>query len=256
LLRDARTVQNDEVLLTALRAKQNLAWSWFHHSLEEKCHATLREVLQEAEILLGPQHPDTVHILEDLGYTLVAARNPNLQEGEFYTREALQRAVLVFGSEHPATLTLMGHMGSALKEQERYLEAEKYVNEHTLAKMCSVLGPDNLKTVWSTMILADCYVGQTRFEAALPLYRQAVVKYRQVFPVDDYDTFLYIGRLANCLYELGCLEEALAAYKEAWDGYTLTVGAEDARTAGCQEGYQRTLNRMQREAAGIKLEGE
>ena len=72
--------------------------------------------------MLGPEHPDTLASVNNLG--LVLESQGRYEEAETMHRRALEAREKVLGPEHPDTLTSVSNLGSVLERQGKYEEAE------------------------------------------------------------------------------------------------------------------------------------
>ena len=81
-----------------------------------------RRVLKATEKVLGPEHPDTLNSVSNLG--LVLESQGKYEEAEAMHRRALKGYEKVLGPEHPYTLTSVNNLGLVLESQGKYEEAE------------------------------------------------------------------------------------------------------------------------------------
>jgi tetratricopeptide (TPR) repeat protein len=81
-----------------------------------------RRALQGYEKVLGPEHPNTLASISQLG--LVLARQGKYEEAEANHQRDLAGSEKVLGPNHPDTLTSVGQLGLVLEQQGKYEEAE------------------------------------------------------------------------------------------------------------------------------------
>jgi tetratricopeptide (TPR) repeat protein len=105
----------------------------------------------EAEKVLGPEHPDTLTSVSNLGLAL--SKRGKYEEAESMHRRALEGREKVLGPEHPDTLTSFGNLGSVLSRQGKYEEAES-MYRRALEGRKKVLGPKHLDTLTNSNISA------------------------------------------------------------------------------------------------------
>jgi tetratricopeptide (TPR) repeat protein len=86
-----------------------------------------RRELLGSEKVLGPEHPDTLTSVSQLG--LVLARQGKYAEAEAMHRRALQGREKVLGPEHPDTLTSMQNLAFTLKQLGKFSDALSLLNK-------------------------------------------------------------------------------------------------------------------------------
>ncbi|KAF7137072.1 hypothetical protein CNMCM5793_006960 [Aspergillus hiratsukae] len=79
------------------------------------------------ETALGPEHPDTLTSVSNLGSVL--KDQGKYEEAEVMHRRALEGSEKALGPEHPDTLVSVSHLGSVLEDQGKYEEAEAMYRE-------------------------------------------------------------------------------------------------------------------------------
>lgn len=138
---------------------------------ERAWHALLADCERE----LGPNHPETITVLDRLGSTLFRQRR--LGESADRHRDAHRRAVATLGQNHPDTLTYAHNLGCALAVIHRW-DAGLPVLRDTLERRRRKLGrahPDTLataKTLGVTMfMIGDAHAA---VDILRPAYRIAV----------------------------------------------------------------------------------
>ncbi len=112
-----------------------------------------REVLEVQRRVLGPEHPDTLNTMSNLGCSL--GGQGKHAKAETMTREVLDVQRRVLGAEHPSTLLTMGNLALSLGGQGKHAEAEQMFRE-LLDMQRRVLGlehPHTLATVSNLGIL-------------------------------------------------------------------------------------------------------
>jgi len=81
-----------------------------------------RRALKGKEKALGPDHPNTLTTVHNLG-NLLDQQN-KLDEAEILYRRALEGSEKALGPDHPDTLTTLNNLGMLLKDQNKLDEAE------------------------------------------------------------------------------------------------------------------------------------
>jgi Flp pilus assembly protein TadD len=96
-----------------------------------------RKTLQLREKVLGKEHPNTLHSMNNL--TLVLDKQGKYDEAEKLHRQTLPLRENLLGKEHPDTLHSMNNLAGVLYAQGKYNEAEKMFRETLqLRKRCWV----------------------------------------------------------------------------------------------------------------------
>jgi tetratricopeptide (TPR) repeat protein len=93
----------------------------------------------------------------------------------------------VRGEENPDTLICIDNMGSFLRAQGKYTEAEPYLRE-ALEKFRRVLGEENVDTLTCIGNMGDFLSAQGRYTDAEPYYREMLEKCRRVRGEEHPDT--------------------------------------------------------------------
>jgi serine/threonine protein kinase len=129
--------------------------------------------------VLGPDHPDTLLSMDDLGTDLDALGD--YAEAEKLERETLEISRRVLGPEHPDTLKSMTNLAIVLSREGRNAEAEKLERE-TLEISRRVLGAEHPQTALSIYHLGVIAANRGNRTEALSLLRQALD--HGLFPTD------------------------------------------------------------------------
>jgi tetratricopeptide (TPR) repeat protein len=130
-----------------------------------------RETLDIRRRVLGPEHPDTLKSMTNLGGLLTA--EGQLPEAEKLNREAFNISRRVLGPENPDTLRAMHNLADTLSKLGNWSEAEKLWRQ-TLIIRRRVLGPDHPDTALSTYNLACVILHQGNRTEALAMLQESV----------------------------------------------------------------------------------
>ena len=164
--------------------------------------------------VLGPQHPDTLAVMKELGGTLRV--EGQLTEAEKLLRQTLESGRRVLGPENPETLLCMNELANTLRDQGRLPESEK-LRVETLAVQRRVLGPEHPDTLRSMNNLADTLGEEGRLPEAEQLLREALELRRKVLGPDHPETLRTAYNLAGYLGYDNHLEEAEKLQRETLD---------------------------------------
>ena len=231
----ARVSADPEGNDSRMRAAQRLANALRSHGQFAAAEAMLREGLEVAKRVLGPEHPNTLMIAMNLGNTLASQRHRAAAAAML--RETLEMRKRVLGWEHPDTLTTAMNLGSLLRDQGQYAEAEAMLRE-TLRVGSRVLGPENRKLLVTAMNLGCVLIDQGQHAAGAAMHRETLTAQKQVLGPEHPDTLATATNLANALYAQGQHAAAVAVYRETLDVQTRVLGPEHPDTLGTVRSIQ------------------
>ncbi len=120
--------------------------------------------------VLGPDNPDTLESLQDIGETLAQDGHP--REAEQVFRQVLDARRRVLGADSPKTLRTMNWLAQLLRENGRYAEAERIYRQVLQARI-HALGPNAEPTLETMDGLAIVLASEGQFPEAEKLARQA-----------------------------------------------------------------------------------
>ncbi|OBT47133.1 hypothetical protein VE00_03127 [Pseudogymnoascus sp. WSF 3629] len=219
-----------------------------------KAEKIFRQVMQEWEKLLGPEHPDTLlseYHLADMLYrqgrykaaekmsrqtlhvqkrvlgprhqdtlssmdslAVILAGQGRYKAAEKLSRQTLQVQEKVLGSEHPDTLTSMSNLARVLRSQGKYDEAET-MHQQALRLRETVLGPEHPDTLTSMSNLAGVLRSQGKYDEAETMHRQALRLRETVLGPEHPDTLTSMNNLAGVLWSQGKYDEAETMHRQA-----------------------------------------
>ena len=164
------------------------------------------QVLAERERVLGPDHPDTLTIRNNLAGAYKSAGR--LAEAIELYEQVLADRVRVLGPDHPDTLTVRNNLAGAYKSAGRLAEAVELF-ERVLAERERVLGPDHPDTLAARNNLAGAYYSVGRFGEAIELFERVLAERERVLGSDHPDTLTTRNNLAGAYYFAGRFGEAI-----------------------------------------------
>ena len=168
------------------------------------------QVLAERERVLGPDHPDTLTIRNNLAgaYYSVGRFGEAIELYE----QVLADRVRVLGPDHPDTLTVRNNLAGAYKSAGRLAEAVELF-ERVLADRVRVLGPDHPDTLAARNNLAGAYYSVGRFGEAIELFERVLAERERVLGSDHPDTLTTRNNLAFAYHSAGRFDEAIELYE-------------------------------------------
>ena len=191
--------------------------------LYARAEALLRQGLDVRHHVLGPDHPDTLKSISNVGEILFKeARYP---EAEQLARQAFEAQRRLLGPENPDTLTSMADLANALLLEGRFPEAEKLGRE-TLDIKRRVLGPEHPDTLKSMFTLANAFRWEGRYLEAEQLQRETLDIQRRVLGLEHPDTLKSMSALTNILRPQGRFPEAEKLARETLDIQSRVLGPE------------------------------
>lgn len=210
-----------------LRAMEALASVLRDQARYAEARPLLDRALAIRERQLGPEHPGTAVILNNLATLLY-------EQGEYAeARPLLERALAIreqqLGPEHPHTATSLHHLGTLLRSQGGYAEARS-LYDRALAIREQQLGPDHPDTADSLNSLAVLLQQQGMYLEARPLLERALaIRERQLGP-DHPDTAESLNNLAILLRSRGAKAEARPLLERALAVYAAKLGPDHPYT--------------------------
>ncbi len=200
--------------------------------------------------VLGPQHPDTLASMNDLGEAIRWQGRD--AEAEKLIREALNGRQQVLGPDHPATLASMYTLGVLLSDN-RPAESEKLLRA-LLETQRRIRGASDDATLNAEVALALALEGQGRFSEAEKLYQDAGDGWRRLFGMEHPSTLRAYADLAICLDEDGRYPEAEKLHREMIEIKNRVLGAEHPHTLLSDVSLAVTLFHEHRYAEAEKLQ--
>ena len=114
----------------------------------------LKDATEDAERVLGADHPDTLHSRNDLALAYQEAGRPN--DAIPLLEETLTARTQILGPNHPHTLTSRNNLALAYQDAGRPNDAIPLLEE-TLTAQTQILGPNHPDTLGSRDNLAMAY---------------------------------------------------------------------------------------------------
>jgi tetratricopeptide (TPR) repeat protein len=191
----------------------------------------LRQALGVYEEVLGPKHPLTARLCNNLATNL--EKLGRAREAEPLHRRALAIFEEVLGPRHPDTATGRGNLASNLDAQGRAKEAEP-LHRKSLAACEEVLGPKHIETTRGYANLAANLESQGRIKDAEPLIRKALAVREEVLGPKHPLTAIAYNNLAANLKAQGRFQEAEPLLRKAVAIFEEVLGPRHPNTAiGC-----------------------
>ena len=216
----------DRPLIKA-RLLESVANSFVSLGLLSRATEPHTEALALRRSILGPDHPDTLQSLHNVGR--MYWRQGRLDQAADAFREAMEGRRRSLGTDHPDTLASINAMGVLLRGRGELVQAEVFYRE-ALEGRRRALGethPDTLASVNNLGLLLR-EIGE--FGEAERLFREVLTAYRETLGDEHRNTLAAVSNLGTVLLDLGKLEEAEPLFREVLTTQRLLLGSEHPNT--------------------------
>ena len=153
----------------------------------------LKDATEEAERVLGADHPDTLRARNNLAAAYYAARRVN--EAIPLFEKTLKAQTQILGPNHPDTLTSSNNLANAYQEAGRLNDAIPLLEE-TLTTQEELFGPKHPHTLITRNNLALTYQDAGRLNDAIPLFEETLNARTRILGPDHPDTLRSRNNLA------------------------------------------------------------
>ena len=240
----------DEVLHWASVARKT--WRYLYRRGEYAAAEQIgRAAVEATEKVLGPEHPDTLVDVSNLGSALEGLGK--YKEAEAMHRRELEGMEKVLGPEHYNTLTSISKLGSVLERLGKYKEAEA-MHQRALEGREKVLGPENPDTLTTVSNFGSVLEGLGKYKEAEAMHQRALEGSEKVLGPEHPDTLIRVSQLGSILYRFGKYKEAESMHRRALEGSEKVLGPEHHNTLTARAGLASTLWNQGRLEEAEKLE--
>ncbi len=212
-------------LIFRLMRQAELSW---RQGKYEEAERLLRRAQALAEQHLGPAHPRTAEILNDLA--LLYCSLEKYGQAELLYQQALDVQEQQLGPRAIETLNTVNNLSLLYWKQGKYEQADPLL-QRALHIREQQLGSTHPHTIQSLSNLATLYREQGRYEEAEPLYQQALQTWEQQMGPEHPDTAVMLTNLATLYRHQGKYEEAEPLYQRARCIREQQLGPEHPETA-------------------------
>ena len=187
----------------------------------------LSDAVTHLSKILGPDHPDTLTLRNNLAYAYYSAGR--LGEAIPLFEEVLADRVRVLGDDHPSTLASRNNLACAYESAGR-LDQAITLYEQVRTDRVRVLGDDHPHTLTSRNNLAGVYESAGRLDQAIPLYEQVLADSARVLGDDHPHTLASRNNLAYAYRAAGRLDEAIPLYEQVLADRVRVLGDDHPHT--------------------------
>jgi eukaryotic-like serine/threonine-protein kinase len=211
-----------------------LAFAYWRQQRFEEAEKLYREELQRLRQTVGPDRPESIEALNNLG-RMMAARwqgngNPRGSDAIPILNEALERARRTLGPDHRVTVHSTVYLAMAYSNGGRHKEAETLFREG-LAADRRMLGPDHPETARDLGNLAVALAYSLQYAEAEKTYREALELDTRLLGPDHFTTLTVLHGLGVANLNQHHLEEAERDLREALSRERRVLGENHALTA-------------------------
>ncbi|OCL06718.1 hypothetical protein AOQ84DRAFT_410315, partial [Glonium stellatum] len=182
----------------------------------EEAEQAFRDAAEGLMQTLGPDHLDTIDVLESLGVSLL--QQDKWEEVEEKFRKVVNVRDVKLGRYHQDTLRVLNNLAIVLRKLKKYEEEEKTLRE--LAERREQMdGPEDTGTIDVIAALAYTLCNRGKWEEAEKEYRKAVKVRETRLGRYDEKTLCVVEALGSTLYNQSKLAEAAELYDWTVGGY-------------------------------------
>ncbi|RPB01269.1 TPR-like protein [Choiromyces venosus 120613-1] len=185
--------------------------------------AMFHRALEGREKVLGPDHPGTLTIVNNLAFVLNDRGRYGESEAMFH--RALEGREKVFGPDHPDTLANVNNLASVLQNLGRHGESEAMFHR-ALEGREKVFGPDHPDTLTSVNNLASVLQDLGRHGESEAMFHRALEGTEKKYDTLDIDG----GTWLPVLQDLGRHGESEAMFHRALEGKEKVLGPDHPDT--------------------------
>jgi tetratricopeptide (TPR) repeat protein len=230
VLKELCNYEEEEVKYKEDEAKYEADLGYEHTEAKHKeAEAMYQRWLELRERVLGPEHPGTLTIVNQLA--LVLRRQYRYKEAEVMYRRVLESREML-GQELPDTLTSVSNLGLVLESQTKWGEAEA-MYQRALEARERMLGQEHPDTLTSVSDLGSVLSIQSKSAEAEKMYQRALKGREKVLGPEHRSTLAIVRSLAQLLAKQDRISEALPLYQRLSAGYHKTRGEDHPDTVAC-----------------------
>jgi serine/threonine protein kinase/Tfp pilus assembly protein PilF len=199
---------------------------------------------------VGPDHPDTLVVMNDLAVAYLA--RGRFDEAEALHRQALEGYRARLGADDPATLKALNSLAALDQARGRFDEAEA-LHRQALEGYRARFGADHPATAEALNNLAWLNLARRRYDEAEALCRQAVAVQRAKLGADHPATLLSLDLLARLHHARGRYDEAQGLFEQVLAARRAALGADHPEVLQSMNGLARLFQDRGRDAEAESL---
>ncbi len=237
---------------------QVMAQTYSNLGLYPRAHELAQRALDARLSLLGPDDPNTLESMTQLGWIL--NREGKYADAEKMERRAFDGERRILGPENPLTIETMANLAYIVQGPGGFAQGEKFARD-AIEVGTRRLGPESDPVLQSMGYLGVALWNQGRYAEAEQEYRRLVELERRVGP-DHPETLRTMSNLAVAVQAQGRLAEAEQIYRDNLAVLQRVLGPEHQLTTGTmfnlaslltEEGHHAEAEKVYRETLAIQL---
>lgn len=208
--------------------RRTIGLAYIEMNLNSEAQPELERAAELRKRALGPEHPDTLTSLDELG-------NLYILQGKYPAAETLLNEVLtarrrVLGPDHADTLATMSNLGQAISYSGGDARAAPMI-AGVLAAYRRLRGEENRETLPVMDNLACVYLRLGRFADGASLLEREVELKKRILGPEHPDTLNGMHNLATAYRDLGEYRRADSLFRDVWQARRKALGEEHWETA-------------------------
>ena len=233
-----------------VRGYLNRAFKYGHDLGIEYKTVELSAAVGVIEDVLGPDHPDTLSVRNNLAvaYDSVGRFGEAIELFE----QVLDERERLLGADHPDTLNTRSNLASVYDSVGRFGEAIELF-EQVLDDQERVLGPDHPNTLTVRNNLALAYKSVGRFDEAIELFKRVLADQERVLGPDHPYTLTARNNLAVAYRSVGRFDEAIELFEQVLDECKRLLGADHPDTLNTRSNLASVYDSVGRFGEAIEL---
>ena len=208
------------------------------------------KALKIREALLGPEHRDTISIMQRLG--VVYQFLEQTERSESVLSEGLTRAERLFGGDDEFTLDCMYCLAPTYAQMGKLVEAEA-LHRKVLQRYRKKFGEEHRETLVAADELALTLSDRGRYSEAEDLHHRVLGIATKICPAGDPDILRAQYNLATTYYQTARYEEAVKLFEEVLLGESELLGSDHPDTLKSMDWLSFTLYKLGRRRSALDL---
>ncbi len=233
--------------------RQSLAETYVRLGLVEKALPLLERTLQIREKELGPNHPDTITAVGNVGYILQALGR--LEEAGPFFEAAVERMERIRGTNHPELAAHLNNLAMLRVDQGRPRDGQP-LYERAIAIQTLAKGADDADTLLYENNLGGALEAAGDNAGAEVHYRRSLEGTLRTLGPDSLDALTGMNNLAGVLESQGKRAEAEEMYRRSLEGRKKLLGSGHPSTLLAVNNLGFLLTRTDRAAEAEKVLAE
>ncbi len=235
------------------RLQATLGETYYALGLSREAIPLLERARDYHRTTFGPEHPDTLMLLNKLANAYAAAGRRG--ESLALREEVLTLRRRVLGPEHPDTLIALSNLAVSYDEGGRRSEALR-MEEEVVAIRRSLGHPEDPDLLVAMGNLAFSYTSTGRPAKALALREEVLAVTRRVLGPEHPDTLAAMRGVAVSYHDMGRAAEALELREAILPLSRKVLGPEHPDTIGSMDGLAESYEATLRQAEALRLREE